>query len=378
MVFEPQAAWPEGADVRVALSPGARSTWYLPMLSGRQWSFHIAEPSLVYLAPQPPGARLFQWNLMTGIGQALSGAAGPGMDYDLGGQPVGLVYLTPATGAGQSVHSLSLESGRDQKLLDCPESECDQIAVSPDGAWLALETAAGTGGAGSVWVAPADGARPARRLGEPGHVLRRPLWSPTGRLAVYDATDQSTLVLDGPSDFAVAAQFADQLGAAAAWTPDGQAMVFPEIVFVGELATPAAGASGAPAYFSHLYRHGVDGGPVTDLSGAEDELTEDASPAYSPDGRWIAFARRSLDPAHLTLGRQIWLMRADGSQARRLTSQPVMNYSSFAWRPDSSAVAFVQSDMVDPTQPPRIGWLEVATGQVHLLDVAGYEPRWLP
>ena len=74
----------------------------------------------------------------------------------------------------------------------------------------------------------------------------------------------------------------------------------------------------------------------------------------------------------------MWLMRADGSQARPLTSQPVMNYSTFAWRPDSAVMVYVQSDQTDPSRPPELGWLDVATGQTHMLVEGGYSPEWTP
>ena len=44
-------------------------------------------------------------------------------------------------------------------------------------------------------------------------------------------------------------------------------------------------------------------------------MVEDVSPVFSPDGKWIAFARRYLDPLRWTPGRQVWLMRADGTEA---------------------------------------------------------------
>jgi TolB protein len=185
-------------------------------------------------------------------------------------------------------------------------------------------------------------------------------------------------VFDQGPTFKQSAQVPNKLGEMGAWSSDGRYLTYPEIVFVNQTATPGASASGEPEYYSHLFRYEIDTGLVTDLSGQSSGLIEDASPAYSPDGVFLAFARKFLEPARWTLGRQLWLMRADGSQARPLTSQPVMNYSTFAWRPDSQALVYVQSDQADPSQPPGLGWLDVTTGQTRPLVDGGYAPVWTP
>ena len=59
----------------------------------------------------------------------------------------------------------------------------------------------------------------------------------------------------------------------------------------------------------------------------------DYSPAWSPDGRWIAFmSDRSGSP-------NVWLMRADGTAPKQLTDLPgISEYPS--WSPDGARLAF--------------------------------------
>lgn len=80
----------------------------------------------------------------------------------------------------------------------------------------------------------------------------------------------------------------------------------------------------------------------------------DSAPAWSPDGTKIVFERdRSvLDPTNATgmdTEEDLWVMGADGSQARQLTSPPPFTVGSTmfvgkdnipAWSPDSSRIAF--------------------------------------
>lgn len=382
MRYEPTQPWPEGARVHISLSSGALSRLFLPLLTGREWGFEVGAPRLIYTAQSQAGAQLLGRDLSEGQGDALTHAPLGVLDYAVASNTGDLVYLTSTTQGGRAVHRLDIRSGADSFLMDCPAEGCRRLQLSPDGTWLTLEAQSGPQGSptgpGEVWAAPTEGNQKAVRLGESGHDLRSALWSPDGKLAVYDATGQAVLVLAGPPDFMPLSEIPNKLGEMGAWSPDGKYLIYPEIVFLDQTATPAATPSVEPDFYSHIFRYEIQTGGVTDLSGHENGLIEDASPAYSPDGHWIALARKSLEPARWTLGRQLWLMRADGSQARPLTSQPVMNYSTFAWRPDSTVLVYVQSDQADPSRLPELGWLDVATGQTHSLVDGGYSPTWTP
>jgi dipeptidyl aminopeptidase/acylaminoacyl peptidase len=78
---------------------------------------------------------------------------------------------------------------------------------------------------------------------------------------------------------------------------------------------------------------------VPTAGGDARQLTQrgsDASPAFSPDGRWIAFVSKRSDDEE----RQIYVLPVDGGEARRLTSAPSGAFAP-RWLPDSRRVAFV-------------------------------------
>ncbi len=71
------------------------------------------------------------------------------------------------------------------------------------------------------------------------------------------------------------------------------------------------------------------GGPPTPLTRGK----SDAHPRWSRDGRRVAFLRRPDDgPA------QIWVLPADGGEARKLTDLP-LGVASFVWSPDGAGLA---------------------------------------
>jgi dipeptidyl aminopeptidase/acylaminoacyl peptidase len=62
-----------------------------------------------------------------------------------------------------------------------------------------------------------------------------------------------------------------------------------------------------------------------------------SSPAWSPDGKWIAFVSDRSDK------RQLYLIRPDGGEAHTLTNVDE-GVGSFAWSRDGSAIAFTMTD----------------------------------
>jgi len=168
-------------------------------------------------------------------------------------------------------------------------------------------------------------------------------------------------------------------GEAPAWSPDGEHLVFPEIVLLPETVLGADSVEERPPqFFSHLQRVAVGGGAQVDLSGDENLLVEDTGPAYSPEGTWIAFSRRSLDLDTWTLGRQIWRMRSDGANPTPLTAQAELNHGGLAWSPDGTRLAYVLFDQVNPSEPAEIWWRWADGRDGGLIVGGGYGPKWIP
>jgi Tol biopolymer transport system component len=169
------------------------------------------------------------------------------------------------------------------------------------------------------------------------------------------------------------------MGNLSTWAPDGTTLVFADMVFPHDHSV-----SEEPSlefeldFYTHLFVADLTGGDLRDLSGSEQEPVEDASPAFSPDGRTIAFARRYMDRERFTLGRQIWLKNPDGSNARVATTDTTINHSALAWSPDSSALAFMRFDLINISLPAEIWVLALNEGIPQLLVRGGYLPLWIP
>jgi len=392
--FSPEEPWPSGETVTIKLRAGARSDRFLPLLFGETWSFQVGEPRVVYLWPASEQADLYIRSITDGgEPQHLTETTAGVLDYNLSADGIQIVYAAVRDDRGNDLRLYDLLSGKDRLILECePEVRCKAPSLSPDGIWLAYEReslSAGVGGVAvtarsRVWVVPVNGEVEPTPMGPEEHITGNPGWSPTGWLTYYDTSLQAIALVElaenqqtSPFNY-----LPSSLGVAGAWSPDGHYMVYPEIVFPedapDDFEHTAGSVEGEPLFYSHLYRVEAISGLVEDISPGEELMVEDASPVYSPDGNWIAYARRHLDPLRWTPGRQIWLMRADGSEARSLTDDSTKLHTSLAWSPDSKRLVFMRRNASDFSQPAEIVWLDISEPQLRLLVEGGFLPRWIP
>ena len=375
--FHPIEPWSPGQEVAVRLAPGSRSTRFLPILGTLSWSFRVGEPRLAFLWPSDGPADLYLITLPSDEWVRLTESEAGVLEYVPAQGGSAIVYATLRKDGVSELRRMDLVSREDRLLLECAAvRRCQAPAISPEGDLLAYEqfewqTSDSGGrvpGPRQVWLLELqDGAEPVQ-VPPPGQVTSSPIWSPNGLLSFYNSSLRAVGLM-WPDDLLPINMIPNGLGLLGTWSPDGDYLLLPEIVFPDEETRGAA-----PAFFSHLFRVEAETALVEDFSLGS---VEDASPAYSPDGEWIAFARRYLDE-RWTPGRQLWLMRADGTQPRQVTEDPELNHASFAWSPDSSSLAFMRLSSADLNRPPEIWIADLEESNLRLLVEGGYLPRWIP
>ncbi len=172
---------------------------------------------------------------------------------------------------------------------------------------------------------------------------------------------------------------------AAAISPDGTRIV-------SARTRPRRADEKPGGVYVNLWIVAAAGGDARQLTFAD---SQDASPAWSPDGRFIAFLSARGDGAK----RQVWLLPADGGEPFALTSVKT-GVSAFQFSPDGKLLAYTAPD--PPTEkeekdrqagqdwtvkeqnekPVRLHVIDVATRASRAVTSAGdltvYEFAWSP
>jgi dipeptidyl aminopeptidase/acylaminoacyl peptidase len=383
----PLDPWVEGSTVTVQVAAGARSMRFLPMLQGHSWSFTIGAPRILYLWPAGGQADLYAIDPVGLETVRLTETAFGVLDYTLNTERNRIVYAAARQDGGSDLHEFDLISGEQQLVYSCPlEVRCQALALDPAGDVLAFERyeftvwAAGKPvlGPSRLWGIRVEAEEDAFPIGSLDHVTSNPDWSSNGWLAYYNHTLKAFALvdfIDGPTPQPLY-YLPNELGLRGSWSPDGAHILLPEIIFPERESDELEGIE--LYFYSHLYRVDVSSGLMEDLSGLDLGRVEDASPSYSPNGEWIAFTRKYLEEDQWTLGRQLWLMRRDGSGARQLTDDPFYGFSALDWSLNSSNLVLMRSDQVDLSQPSEIWLYDVIAGEATKLLDGGYMPRWIP
>lgn len=112
----------------------------------------------------------------------------------------------------------------------------------------------------------------------------------------------------------------------------------------------------------HIWIVGTDGSGLRQLTSnmnppAQRAKSGDFEPAWSPDGTRIAFA------ANVAGSIDIWVIRPDGTNLTRLTTDPA-RHEMPAWSPNSAQIAFVSDSS--------------GTSRIWIMNADGTNPRMIP
>lgn len=386
LTFTPERSWPLLSEVRASLA-GGQSRLGLPLFERTEWTFTVGRERIAYLSGAPPNLAVIS---ITEGAAAEPLTAEPHGVNDFAVHPDGgwIAYSAGRADGGADLKRVDVDGANAALLLACPDALCRAPAFSPDGRRLAYEHQTPTldpagnrvFGEPRIYVLALTSGQ-TTPVGEPANPARTPRWSPDGRLSFYDAARRAIVVQEVTTG---AATFVpNDSGEMGAWSPDGRSLVFPEIVLQENaitlpeslMATETASVQVA-GFYSYLRRVDVRTNAAVNLTGTG--VVEDASPVYSFAGDWLAFARRGLTPETWTPGRQLWVMRADGSEAWPLTDEPEFAHSAFAWSFDEQRIAYMRLNATDLALPPEIWFITLTDGNARRLVSGGHSPQWLP
>jgi len=374
--FRPHSGLAPDMTYTVTVAAEAISQRGRPMGEAYTWHFRTRVPQLLYLGRPQPGADLRQLFVAPLDGSAprqLTDHAGGVWDYAVHPQGREVVYTVLREDGGSDLWRMERDGAGQGLLLSCPDAACLNPAWSADGQTLAYERRDIWADApnldpkaGRIWLRDVHKGKD-QPLFDYDVPLHSPVWAPLAeRLATVSPMLPGIEVYDLQSE--ELEQFGNEWGAAPVWSPDATQLAVPELMLAGE------------SLVVRLVIVNLDSGEMLDISG-DDDFVKDVAPAWSPGGGWIAIGRQFLDEERWTPGRQIWLVRPDGSEAYALLEEPMIDHFAYAWRPDGATLAYAANDLSEGPQPVTdvsIWIFDLARREPRFVGDDGVLPRWLP
>jgi Tol biopolymer transport system component len=217
-----------------------------------------------------------------------------------------------------------------------PRPDPASLAVVDGGVTLAGKVVTGRA------IGPARVAVSAIGLSDTTHIVV----VPQGTLAAATYVGVVTINLDGSGYRVLTPSHAEY----AKWAPDGSAVAFDQ-----GYATPA-----------HVVTTSGEERPVSQTSLGD---AAEMYPSFSHDGSWVYFS------AALPGGFRLWRVHADGTGAEQLASADARDDFFPSASPDGTRIAYV---LRKGYGQDTLRILELATGAVTDLHVAGHSPAWSP
>lgn len=401
--FQPDGPLEPDTEYGVRLAPGVRTTRGAILPWGTRFAFSTGHPTLLYLGVSPDDEeRVDLWRVEPdGSQPSVMAELGPDESvhsYAVSPDGAQIALSVEHEDGSADLALLPRSGGQPELLLDCGANACIQPVWSPDGTRIAYEqrplTESDMGTrrlVGQVWVLDMASGQAEPVVAREVQQGTGPVWSPDGtRLAFHNGTLEAIVVYD----FSVDPLTEDPVelvpnlaGERLAWGPDGRSIVFAEVFLSEEDAAllaehaeehdpnepheePTLGVT-----YLHLVEYTFDDETLNDLSGVL--KVEDGTPVFSPDGRWLAFGRRTLE-GDTTFGRQLWLYDLQNDETIHLLDEPTYNHGAYAWSPDSSQIAYMRLDRLDPQALADIWLVDVPGGETRPVVESAFLPAWLP
>lgn len=368
LIFSPVEPLAPETLYTVTLTETLTSQQGRPLRGLLSWQFQTRRPRLLYMAPDSNDIdQIFSMDpSKPGEPVQLTEEPFGVFDFSLSSDSLTLAYSALREDSGSDLWLILLDDGTRAPLLTCREAVCNGAAWAPDDRRLVYERrnmlipGAAPGPPRLWWLNPTNG-ETVPVFDDNQIIGYGAVWSPDGHWLSYVApASQGVQIynIDDGQSFLIPSR----MGSLAVWSPDSTTVLVADI------------QPGETGFSVHLLKAVPQSGQLADISG-EAQPVEDSAPTWSPDGKWIAFTRKS---AGASMGKQIWLMRTDGSEARYLTAEPDIHHGPPVWSPDGRYLAFQHFNLKELGGHPSIWLLEIETGQTQELVTAATRPMWLP
>jgi TolB protein len=377
LTFQPDLPLDANSRYQVTIAADIRSEQGHQLEEPLSWEFQTGQPRVVYIswddetADQLYVADLAENSVTT---TPLTATGADVLDFTIKPDGSQIAYAILRDGGAADLWLINSDGSNNRELLACPEAACSQAQWLPDGQRLIYErrnipTPGAPPGNPRLWWLDVTSGETVPLFQDSQMLGLYPRLSDNGRwLSFVSPIDQGIQLfnLDDGSGMLIP----NQMGSPAVWRPQSDSLLITNINTSNtnwsvEL-TSVDLASEATTVLSQ---------PMIGADGTAADGVDDSAPAWSPDGEWIAFGRKL---PRTPMGRQIWVMRADGSESFALTNDPKIHHGEIAWSPDGRFLLYQQYNLEELYAKPTVWLIEIATGERTEIASPGTLPAWLP
>ncbi len=377
LTFRPDMPLAANSSYRVTVAPDIVSEQGHQLAEPLSWQFQTGQPRILYISWDDEAAdQLFvaDFDGQTVTASPLTETETDILDFAIKPDGSQIAYAILRDGGAADLWLVNSDGSQNRELLACPDAACSQAQWLPDGQRLVYERR----------TIPTPGAPPGNpRLWWLDVTTSQtvPLFQDSQLLGLYPrlSGDGQWLSFVSPIDQGIqlfnlsdgsGMLIPNQMGSPAVWRPQSDNLLVTNINTSGTNWSVELTSVDLNSETTTVLSQ-----PIIDSAGANADGVDDSSPAWSADGAQIAFGRKL---PRTPMGRQIWIMQQDGSEAFAITDDPTIHHGEISWSPDGRFLLYQQYNLEELYAKPTVWLVEIATGQRTEIASPGTLPAWLP
>jgi Tol biopolymer transport system component len=377
LTFRPDVPLAANSSYRVTVAPDIVSEQGHQLAEPLSWQFQTGQPRILYISWDDEAAdQLFvaDFDGQTVTASPLTETETDILDFAIKPDGSQIAYAILRDGGAADLWLVNSDGSQNRELLACPDAACSQAQWLPDGQRLVYERR----------TIPTPGAPPGNpRLWWLDVTTSQtvPLFQDSQLLGLYPrlSGDGQWLSFVSPIDQGIqlfnlsdgsGMLIPNQMGSPAVWRPQSDSLLVTNINTSGTNWSVELTSVDLNSETTTVLSQ-----PQVDSAGTITDGVDDSSPAWSADGAQIAFGRKL---PRTPMGRQIWVMQQDGSEAFAITDDPTIHHGEISWSPDGRFLLYQQYNLEELYAKPTVWLVEIATGQRTEISSPGTLPAWLP